>query len=347
MKDEEIKQIVIDKIRSLSVCNINSTETQYVTRCPYCGDSRNHGHGHFSIHIDRNTQVPMLFRCFKCDIAGIINSSVLEELSIYVDNDLDIQLRGYGRKVNKMYKLYDTFVPDYHVPISNNAYHCGMKIEYLNKRLGVNFDDSDIVSSKVILDIFDFMKMNKIESIDNVTYKQLSFLNKNYIGFLSNNNNCITFRNVTDKDYKRYYKLILDSKNVNPNTFYSIPNSFELMYTNKVDIHITEGIMDILSINKNVIKTNENNYYYAACGYGYISILKYLIYTGINTGINLHIYSDNDKTDYDHMKYLFKSKSSHISSWMDNIYIHRNTHPGEKDYGIPISRITDSMRKIK
>jgi hypothetical protein len=179
-----------------------------------------------------------------------------------------------------------------------------------------------------------------------MAFKQLKTLNESYVGFLSNNNNCITFRNITDNDrLMRYFKVILNPKNINQNTFYSIPNSIDLMYTHDINIRIAEGTFDILSVFKNLVKNKNNEYYFASCGFGSNVIIRYLIHNGINTGLNLHIYSDNDKTDDDHRKYLFKNSS--VSYWLDHIDIHRNQFNNEKDYGIPTNRIIDSRYRIK
>lgn len=61
----DIKEIVESKINQLPVHQWNSSHTQVQTRCPYCGDSRNILHGHFSIKIDENSDSIMLMRCNK------------------------------------------------------------------------------------------------------------------------------------------------------------------------------------------------------------------------------------------------------------------------------------------
>lgn len=142
-------------------------------------------------------------------------------------------------------------------------------------------------------------------------------------------------------------KVVLNQSLKNPASFYSIPNSIDLMYTNKIDIHIAEGTFDILSIYSNVNKSNlKNHYYFAACGFGYTSVLSYLIYTGLNTGLTIHIYSDKDKSDYNHREYI-KKLDSNIGTWFDRIFIHRNQFPHEKDYGVPGNFIEDSKYKIR
>ena len=117
------------------------------------------------------------------------------------------------------------------------------------------------------------------------------------------------------------------------------------MYTHEIDVHVAEGVFDILSIKDNLIRDTEKNYFYATCGFGSVNIIKYLIHHGLNTGVRFHIYSDNDKSDWDHRKYLFNK--NYLTEWIDRIYLHRNRFANEKDYGVPISRIHDTQRTIK
>jgi len=344
--DQGVKFKVIEKLKELPVCNINSTDTQYVIRCKFCGDSMDKSHGHLSIKIDTETETPMMYRCLKCDASGLLSDTVLEEHGIYVDSEMQQALKVFNKKINKKFKLVNTEIEKFNVPLYVDDRLNYTKLQYLNKRLGTSFDLMESRDIKAVLNIFDFMKINEIESIPGLEFKHLKFINEYYLGFLSTNNNCITFRNITNNNkFMRYYKVKLNPKNVNADTFYSVPNSIDLLYTNDIHVHITEGIMDILSVYKNVIGNKDNNFYYASCGFGYLTILKYLIHHGINTGLHIHIYSDNDKRDWDHMKYLFKDSA--VSYWLDHIWIHRNKFKYEKDYGVPLSRIIDKYHILK
>jgi len=346
MNNPEVKHQVIEMLKTLPVYIPNSTGTQHVVRCPRCGDSRDPSHAHFSIRIDVESDTPMLYRCLKCDTSGILTDTELEELGLYVDSDLYAKIKSYNRKVYKRYKLVDNAIENFNVPLYQDNYNNRIKLDYINNRLGTDISIEEAKDLKIVLNIFDFMKLNNLNGISGLSFKQLKILNDCYVGFLSTNNNCITFRNITNNDkLMRYFKVILNLKNINSATFYSIPNSIDLLYTHDINVHITEGTFDVLSVYKNVVKNKDNNYYFANCGFGSLTILKYLIRVGINTGLNIHIYSDNDKTDWAHKNYLFKRSS--ISYWLDHIYIHRNGFDGEKDYGVPASKIIDKFSKFK
>lgn len=343
--NHEIKSKVIDLLKRKGAYHMSINGKQHYTRCPYCGDSRNLAHAHLSMHIDLFSDTPMLFRCLKCDVKGLVTDAVLIELDLPIDSTMVKELKSYNRKAIKLGKLVNLEFEKFNVPLYANANKNQMKLDYLNDRLGTDIDLSEAKDKKILLNLFDFMVLNEIETINGLTYNMMKVLDRDYIGFLSTNNNCIVFRDITGNQKFRYYKVILNQKNINPDTFYGIPGSISLLYTHDVNIHMAEGVFDIISIQKNIEHKSEHNYFYATCGYGGVTLLQYLIHHGINTGVNLHIYSDKDKTDWDHKKYLFnKSGTSH---WLDHIYIHRNQYDGEKDYGVPMTRIIDSCRKIK
>jgi hypothetical protein len=70
-----------------------------------------------------------------------------------------------------------------------------------------------------------------------------------------------------------------------------------------------------------------------------------LIKTGLTTGLNIHIYADNDKTDQQILVQLEKKPT--LKPWIDSFIIHRNTYPDEKDYGVSRDRIIDSAMEYK
>ena len=170
-------------------------------------------------------------------------------------------------------------------------------------------------------------------------------LSAHYLGFLSANNNKIIMRDITDSGYfGRYYKLTLNPNNFSIGSFYSLMSQFNLLYTDAIDINIAEGTFDILSIYLNLSSNKkENQLYFASCGFNFPTIIKYLISQGITTEINLHIYADNDKSDLE-IKNQFKNIFYTI--WIDNIFIHRNIYPGEKDFGISKDHIDEKIYKI-
>lgn len=347
----ELKERLIDEFqRTQPVFYTSTNKVQNYVRCVFCGDSYNENHGHLSIKIDVHGDSPMVYRCLKCNVSGLVTDTFLEELGIFLDTNDKKILKSYTKRSMKVARLVNLDVENYVVPVSQNTDENKRKLEYLNERLGIQFGISEVQNHKIILSFFEFLKTNDLIKPDNdhlvgLHYSMMKALNDFYIGFLSTNNNCIVFRDITNSQRYRYFKVVLHEKNVNMDSFFSIPSKLHLLYTNPVEVHIAEGIFDILSIKENVIKETENHFYYASCGFGCVNILKYLIHHGINTNVTVRIYSDNDKTDWNHKKYLFNG--SYLTEWIDHIYLHRNKYPQEKDYGVPANKITDTRRILK
>lgn len=344
--NQSIKENVIELLRNRGAYHCGSNGRQHYTRCPFCGDSRNLSHAHLSVKIDLSNDQPMVYRCLKCGVSGLFTSNTLEEMDIYVDPLLRQSLKIYNKKAMRVGKLVNLEFEKFKVPLSHPTQLTNQKLQYLNDRLGTSYEYRMAQDDKVILSLKDFMEYNDISQIPDMSYNMMNYLDYNYIGFLSCNNNCITFRDITGEQKYRYFKVVLNPRNVNPDSFYAMPNQIALMYTNDIDVHLTEGIFDILSVRHNLVQKSENNFYYAICGFGCVTTLKYLIHHGINTGINLHIYADNDKTDFQQRKSLF-NKDFYLYEWIDHIHFHRNGYKNEKDYGVPMSRIIDTRRRIK
>ena len=344
-----LKQELIHRLKEQQAYHTSVNGVQHYVRCPYCGDSKNPNHGHFSIKIDLSSDVPMVYRCLKCSVSGLLTEDALYELDIPLNESMKKDLVMYTKRAAKKSNLVNLETENYQVPLVTSDHLVDQKLDYFNKRLGLDFDPIKAKNHKIILDFFTFIKMNHLitkekNQLESLTFSMIQNLQQNYIGFLSCNNNLIIFRDITGRQKYRYFKLILNDKNTNPDSFFACPSSISLMYTHPIHVHVAEGTFDILSIKENMIGEKENHYFYASCGFGGVVILKYLIRHGMNTGIHLHLYSDRDKTDWNHKKYLSRTP---VTEWIDSISIHRNNMDGEKDYGVPINNIKDCFTKIK
>lgn len=349
MESAEMKRELIELFQTLPVWSTNSLRTQYVTRCPYCGDSQKHfDHGHLSFYINPDDDTkPMMYRCLRCDESGLVTDGVLNDIGLVTDRAISQKLRTYNRSMVSR-NPYVNKVSDnnFSIPVFSKSQIHQKKLDYINERLGINVTYETAASLNIILDIFEFMKFNQIQAIPNISYKRLQFINYNYIGFLTSNKNIIVNRCMyDDPSMRRYDNITIDPNNFSTNKYYNLPAQIDLFYTHPINICITEGIFDILSIAHNCTLPNYGqNLFYSGRGFAYASVLKYLIYNGICTDLNVHIYSDNDKSDFAHKKYLSQPD---IWPWIDHITIHRNRSEGQKDFGVPKLQIIDGTRKIK
>ena len=141
---------------------------------------------------------------------------------------------------------------------------------------------------------------------------------------------------------KRYVNYNIFDKYDNTCKFYVVPNQLNPLTIEPIKIHIAEGPFDILSILYNM---NDgimgNNIYAAATGSGYGSLLKFLLLNLQLINVEVHLYPDADIPNYkvtNIKKNLFLDKV--------NFYIHRNTYPGEKDFGVRKEKIKDTIISI-
>lgn len=352
MTIQELKERIIIHLKSLQLCIPYKQDTQYKVRCYSCGDSKDPTHAHLSIYIDVNNNEQMKYRCFRCPFSGYVNEEFLGGLGIYLSNEEKEALNKLNRTRGNTNYHSDKGIRQLLIPMMNEKelqISGNEKIEYLADRLGVSTDKirENQERFRLILNPFSFVSVNEIKIIPGVSYKYMMLLHHNYIGFLSANSNVITFRNIhNDTNLKRYINITVNPKILNSNTFFKLPFRFNLLYTDTVHVRVAEGIFDILSIYMNIMKeNNEGNIYFACAGFRFISIIRYLITNGINTGVIFHIYSDNDKSDEDHKEYLIKNKK--YLYWIDKIIIHRNMYKDQKDFGVSKNLINEIEYELK
>lgn len=338
-----LKKEILDSIQTLDVCIPSTRGIQWLIRCPFCGDSIHQDHAHLSLKIDLESDEPILYRCLKCNEYGIFDENLLELINLNIDKDTISELKNFNKSSRKNKKFNISSMP-YSVPYGGYNKKNYEKLKYVNDRIDAAISFEEAINLKIVFDIYEFMKYNELDYIPDISEKFLEFVNNNYVGFLSNNNARLVFRCIrNNKDMQRYIKLNIDPDCISNNNFYTINQQIDLTYKEPQDIHICEGIFDILSVLYNIKDKNlTNNIYYASTGFNYLTVLKHVLNTGIIHSNNIHIYSDNDKSDKDHKKYLNRINKL----WFDNIYIHRNTYNNEKDYGVPKDKIIDSYYKL-
>lgn len=338
--DTNIKEKIIEELKTLPVY-IRQGSRQHVVRCPYCGDSSNLTHGHFSIRIDPTDPTdPLLYRCFKCENSGLFTTDTMNDLGLTIDSDVAKGLSKIIYRSCKINKITSLMTEDNIIPAADMTRPLTIeKLNYIKDRLGFEITQDLIQSLGIVVNFDEFLTLNKIPFHSGITVSYIKFLTSNYVGFLSKNKNQIVFRCIrNDPNMQRYRKVILNIKNLDPNNYYGIKNSIDILYTNDINIHIAEGTFDIISVFQNLNHGDlENNYYFAACGFGMRTVIRNSIKMGLNTNLNVHIYADKDKSD----KEIIDSIRQY-DEWIKTLTIHRNGTPGFKDYGVPIENIKDT-----
>lgn len=317
-------------------------------RCQYCSDSKNQSKGHFYISIPRQEGELSLFNCFKCRAKGVVTHQTLIEWGIF-DPVIGKELSEYNKVAmnNSANKIYNS-------DIKYNVRYTGItddplskyKLSYINKRLGTSLTYEDCVKEKIILNLYDLLQQNNITSYTRHP-NIVEYLDSSFVGFLSIDNAFVNMRNldanktIPDTINKRYVNYNIFGKYDNTHRFYTVPAEIDLSNPNPIKLHIAEGPFDILSIYHNLRHKETNSIYSSIGGNGYLGILKFFILNFQLINLKVHYYVDNDIDDG-----LIIYIADIMRPFNFDFYIHRNTYPGKKDFGVPLDEIKESIRPL-
>ena len=307
---------------------------ELLIRCRFCGDSqKNLNDAHLYISLD---ETKPFYNCFKCRTSGVINGEFLSALTnSVVDNDL---LKSIKSKTGKFITRSKTVLgmKNFNVRcnwIDDNDLNKAKKA-YINKRLGLNLEYEDLIQNKIVLSIYDLLVLNNINRTA-FPPDVMDELNSSFLGALSINNGFVTMKNLRPGKVSKYvdhkyidYPIYQQSDNMR--RFYSIPTKINLLSPEPIQVHIAEGIFDVLGIFYNVCGGNRYQNLYINCGdKSYNTVVKMLstFYGLINCEFNFYI--DND----------VPNDEVYVNTLGRPFRFYRNMCPGEKDYGVSADRI--------
>lgn len=338
---EDIKNYLLN---SLEDAKLASGGKQIVCRCKLgCGDKKRHLYiGPFD-----NSDGPIVYNCFKCPDtsktkSGIVNKEFLENygISSNLGNEIVSNNKGNGFKTYTRNKDHIFNISNYYI---TDCELSRQKLKYINDRLGLNLTYQDCIDNKIVLNLVDLLKTNNIRKFTRHPdiVKQL---NNNFLGFLSRTNGSLNMRNLNegnvydsiDKKYVNYKLFESDMKY----DFFILPNTINI--NNSVKVYIAEGAFDILSIYYNLVHDKTNSFFISGKGKTYYSAVEFLLLTYGIYDMELHFYPDKDVTDHN-----INTIVEYLDPYGFEIYIHRNIYGDEKDYGVPLSRIVEQIRRVR
>ena len=342
MNVEQYRNYLLNTIPTASLASGGSVIN---CRCFFCPDSKNPSSKHFYISIPRNENEPSLYYCHKCHSSGVVTYKNLIAWDIYNDSvamDLishnkHIKSRGYNKYFDKIhYNVISRTTTD--------SETSRIKLDYINKRLGYNFTYQELRDLKICLNLYDLINDNHISNLtrDKGIVDQLD---ANFIGFLSIDNAFLNMRRICNEGLvyksidKRYINYKLYDKYDTSERFYTIPTRVDLCVPERIKIHVAEGPFDILSIYKN-LRREEPGIYTSIGGSNYKGIAMYFLEMYKLPYTEFHYYPDNDK-------YGSTANMKRIADYLRPLnipmYLHRNTYPGEKDFGVSLDKINESI----
>lgn len=319
--------------------------------CPLCekeGNPDNHQHMYISLGLNGK---PPMFNCFKKpNHKGLLSKSVIEQFingKQYKCTELDDVFK-FSKNNNNKYGLHAVNRKSYYKlfnPSPKVTTFSSEKLKYLNNRLGLYLNYSDLPRYNILLSLYEYLNYNKIDYLTR-DKKSTDLLDKYFIGFITNTNfvrmrnirEDINFYNVVGNRYENYklYRTNFDS----PKGYYFIPTIIDT--NKKIYARIAEGPFDIMGVYFNIMNGNVNNQIYLEIGGNtYINILKYFTTELGLINIEYHYYIDNDIP-----KYIIDELKFFTNLLKLDIYIHINTKIGKKDFGFKREDIKEYSYKL-
>ena len=329
-----------------------SGNTEVTINCPLCAQEGNPDKGHHMyISLGLNGKPPM-FNCFRrTGHSGLLTKHVLEQFSAnskWIDPQIfnEIEKHNTAAYISREISSINKVNFDINDMVSNSDVIL-TKIAYINNRLATNLTYQDLISCKVVLNLYEFLNHNNIKQLTMHRYITDS-LDRFFIGFLTNTNTTLIMRNILNRNpdpknkilSMRYMKYKVLPNVSSDTSYYIIPSTCDTYKT--IDIYIAEGPFDILSIFYNLQHGNRQNKIYAAVGSkSYLNLIEYFFtHLGL-INVRFHIYIDSGIEQS-----ILNEIAKRIKPIGIEIWIHINTYSGEKDFGVPLSRIADYAYRL-
>lgn len=329
-------------VHSNKVVYWNTGKTELNIRCPYCRDStKDRTHAHLYISIKE----PYAFYCQRCETSGVLSGNFLNdievensELSITIESSLKKFMKNTN-KTNKSIEIYEN-LKNLKLPRYNLEGSFKPKLSYLSNRLGMDLAKQDLMSFKVINSLEELIILNKLDYLldNDKFYRMMVNVDKNAVGFISSDNNYVTFRFINNTNKLRYLHLSLNYPYDIGYKFFSIKKQVSLLEP-VLKVKLTEGPLDLISVYKNFYTPNTTDTIFVAVnGKGFNLIPKLLNRMGF-LNLDVQIYSDMDvkKNFYLDRIDLFR---------LEKFLVTYNIFEGEKDFGVVKEKIVQKTIRL-
>ncbi len=265
--------------------SIKTNPKNIITKCPWCdlGVETSKDHLWISMHDP-------IFHCFRggCNQSGLIRKLTekiegKDSSSTYVNKE---QVKHF--KVEKVKFEKNEFKPKDIILPKLNTDKFSLKSLYIKQRFKFENIPLDSVSG-LVFDIDELIRINNIQ-LDEKVLRFKDYLQTNFVGFLTENQSCVSMRNIDSKSEFRYYKL-----NIQPSQLLDYYKLFGFKKNSK-HIIMAEGIFDIYSEHiYNVLELkNKAAAYIAALSTSYAAAIKSVVFNEQIFRPIIHILSDRE-----------------------------------------------------
>lgn len=238
----------VDYLKSHLGDHVRITNKNIIVPCPWCeyGQKKNHYHLYISLFSP-------IFHCFhaSCERGGFIKKLLMKLEGHDVSEDFfdKDKIKEYQQK--QIFEEHKTIETRYQLPpLKKESFK--LKELYVKKRL--KFFNIPLESIKgMVFDFDTFLELNNIPVDDNL-FRILDYLQKNFVGFLTENHGMVMFRNIDDSHQFRFYKHQLHHTSFID--YYKLkglnPNSTKIVLAEGIFDIFAEQIFDNLNIKKDI-----------------------------------------------------------------------------------------------
>ncbi len=298
---------------------IKVTSKNIVCRCPFC--ETNKRKNHFHLWIDLRSPIWNCFHAGCPGKSGTINKLLKkidgkDNSEKYIDKD---KIKEYFKEKNEFFK--SSYKPQNIITPDINENEFKLKEFYIRSRLKFYNFNLNIIKG-LIFDVDKFIKINSID-LDETSIKLKNYLQTNFVGFLTENNSTVIFRNIDSKSTFKHFKLSLQENKFLD--YYKISSN----KNNEKTIVLGEGVFDILSeyIFDYLNLKYDVRLYASALSAKYGELIKSIIFHEQIFNPNVIIISDSDvKLNY------YKILKNEVKFCIDKLIIFYNKNG--KDFNV-------------
>jgi hypothetical protein len=289
----------IDYLKRKLGDHIKISSKNIICPCPFCEYGMDKDHYHMYI----STEIP-IFHCFKanCEQSGNLKK-FLKKLEGHDISDKFVDQTTLKENITQreIFVNKEKLQSKIHVPVLNPSKFM-LKEMYIQRRFKFSSIFTPMIKG-LIYDVKEFVAMNNIP-LTNPLDRLIDYLQSNFVGFLTENNSTVMFRNIDHGQSMKFYKLKIQESNFLD--YYMLPggnvNSKTIVLAEGIFDIFTEHIFDTLNLKDNV------KLYASALSSKYISLIHSIILHEQIFQPDIIILSDRgiDRTQYKKMKYFNK-----------------------------------------
>ena len=259
----------VDYLKKKLGDHIKTTSKNIICPCPFCeyGEDKDHYHMYIS------TEIP-IFHCFhaNCEQSGTLKKFMMKlEGHDISEKFVDKDLMKQAVRRREIFKDQEKVQKRIHTPIINKSKFM-LKDMYINQRLKFSRVPTNLIRG-LIYDVDQFIDMNNIP-VDETLFRLKDYLHANFVGFLTENQSTVMFRNIDHSHNMKFFKMKIQQSNFLD--YYKLPghniNSKKIVLAEGIFDIFTEHIFDTLNIKRDV------KLYASALSSKYASLIQSIIF---------------------------------------------------------------------